>query len=143
MHVQLYINEESQAKLSHFVDNLLQSYSVRAIVVFGSAATNRWNYRSDIDVLIVTDSMGNNWFERTLNAYSFSIGKVQPFVVNSQEFESAIENRRYIIWEALYDGIVIRDDGIFLSMRNKLMKLVKDGLLIRRINGWEIINLQD
>lgn len=135
----LSISKPHASKLKLFLDALRTSYAVRAVVVFGSAAKGSWNYRSDFDVLIVSDSMGDTWYDRALKAYEVSEGKIQPFVVTSEEFRAAVESRRYILWEALHDGIVVEDDGIFSGMRGLLLGLIADGVIAKRTNGWAIL----
>lgn len=83
--------------------------------------------------------MGNDWHERNLNAQMLSEGKVQPFVIPSDELESAIDNRRYIVWEALYDGVIIKDDGVFADVRRRFLSLIDDGRLIHLDKGWKTI----
>ncbi len=139
MHEKLSIDDSASRKLERFISKLLSKYEVRSIVLFGSAVKGTWNYRSDIDILIVSDSMGNDWHERNLNAQMLSEGKVQPFVIPSDELESAIDNRRYIVWEALYDGVIIKDDGVFADVRRRFLSLIDDGRLIHLDKGWKTI----
>jgi len=67
-------------KLEQFLKNVLSTYNIETVILFGSVAKGTYNYRSDIDLLIVTNDMGSDWFERHQKAYSMSIGLVQPFV---------------------------------------------------------------
>lgn len=139
MGAKLFIDKDSSIKLENFTHKLLNACEIRAIVIFGSAVTGNWNYRSDIDILIMSDAMGDDWFECNLRAYELCEGRVQPFVVNSEEFLTSIEDRRYIIWEALHDGVIVRDDDIFAKMRDRLMSLITEGQLIRLSNGWQFV----
>ncbi|NWF96775.1 MAG: nucleotidyltransferase domain-containing protein [Candidatus Thorarchaeota archaeon] len=138
MLLKLYISSEAAQTLDDYVKRLKRSHPVRAVVVFGSAAKGGWNHRSDIDVLIVSDSMGTDWFERNLAAQKLSRGRIQAFVVTSDEVESAIESHAYLIWEALHDGVVVFDDGVFETARAALMELMGSGRVARREQGWDL-----
>ncbi|MBD3406288.1 MAG: hypothetical protein GF411_09280 [Candidatus Lokiarchaeota archaeon] len=104
--------------------NLTNRYEIQCVVVFGSAAKSGWNYRSDIDLLIVSDDMGSDWYERNLAAQKLSRGKIQSFVVPLDEFRLATQQRRYLIWEALYDGVPIVDNGIFTEAQKLFLEWV-------------------
>jgi len=82
--------------------------------------------------------MGRDWFERHQNAYSLSIGLIQPFVLTKKQFENAIENQQTIIWEALADGKLLKDTGIEKLMTQKFEKLIESGEIKRMKKGWKI-----
>ncbi|NHJ15130.1 MAG: nucleotidyltransferase domain-containing protein [Candidatus Thorarchaeota archaeon] len=134
----LSMSDQHKYKLRVFVDAMQKSYKFRAVAIFGSVAKGGWNYRSDLDVLVVSDDMGDTWHERTLRAYEKSEGGVQPFVVTSQEVHTAIQERRYLIWEALYDGIFVCDDGILSEGRKRLLFAINNNIVSKRDNGWTI-----
>ncbi len=82
--------------------------------------------------------MGRDWFERHQNAYSLSIGLIQPFVLTKKQFENAIENRQTIVWEALTDGKLLKDTGIGKLMIQRFNKLIENGEIKRMKKGWKI-----
>lgn len=125
-------------KMEYFMEKLLTKYNIDVLILFGSVVKGLDNYRSDIDVLIVSDDMGRDWFERHQNAYSLSIGLIQPFVLTKKQFENAIENRQTIIWEALTDGKLLKDTGIGKLMIQKFEKLIENGEIKRMKKGWKI-----
>lgn len=120
------------------MEKLLTKYNIDVLILFGSVAKGLDNYRSDIDVLIVSDDMGRDWFERHQNAYSLSIGLIQPFVLTKNQFENAIENRQTIVWEALTDGKLLKDTGIGKLMIQRFNKLIENGEIERMKKGWKI-----
>jgi predicted nucleotidyltransferase len=127
-------------KVEHFLKQLLAKYKVETVLLFGSLAKGTSNYRSDADLLIVSDDMGTDWFERHQNAFLLSIGFVQPFVMSTNEFVSAIENRQTIIWEALADGLLLIDHGRGKEQMDRLQELIRNGSLKRLARGWQISN---
>ena len=127
-------------KVEHFLKQLLAKFKIETVFLFGSLAKGTSNYRSDADLLIVSDDMGNDWFERHKNAFSLSIGFVQPFVISTTEFVNAIENRQTIIWEALADGLLLVDHGLGKKQMEMFHNLIMNGNLKRLPKGWEINN---
>jgi len=125
-------------KVEHFLQQLLSKYEIETVLLFGSLARGTSNYRSDADLLIVSDDMGNDWFERHQNAFSLSIGFVQPFVISTNEFVNAIENRQTIIWEALADGLLLIDNGLGEEQMKRFQELIRKGNLKRLKKGWQI-----
>ncbi len=85
--------------------------------------------------------MGKDWFERNLAAQRVVSGGVQVFVLTSSEILSAINDRRYVVWEALHDGLVIFDDGVFTSVRSQFMSMIQRGLIKKRSMGWIVADV--
>jgi len=128
-------------KLKHFCKQLLEKYNIETIILFGSTAKGTNTYRSDFDLLIVTDDIGADWFIRHQNAFALSIGLVQPFVLTRQEFSHAVENRQTIVWEALVDGIILQDSGLGREQIQRFQKLLQNGKIERLNKWWRILTL--
>ncbi len=137
----LFVDDKTRERLLLSISRLRESFTIRSAVVFGSSVKACWNYRSDIDLLIVSDSMGKDWFERNLAAQRVVSGGVQVFVLTSSEILSAINDRRYVVWEALHDGLVIFDDGVFTSVRSQFMSMIQRGLIKKRSMGWIVADV--
>ena len=127
-------------KLEHFCTQLLETYHIDTLILFGSTAKGTNNYRSDFDLLIVTDDMGEDWFDRHRNAFALSIGLVQPFVLIQHEFSQAVENRQTLAWEALADGIILHDTGLGREQIHRFQQLLQTGKIKRLHKGWQILS---
>ncbi len=125
-------------KLEHFLTKLFGRYEIECVILFGSTVKGKSNYRSDFDVLIISDDMGEDWFERNTNAFKLSIGLVQPFVLTKTEFEMAITNRQMIVWEALADGVIIMDNGMGKTQIDRFNLLIQEEKIKRTNQGWQI-----
>ncbi|MFX0198435.1 MAG: nucleotidyltransferase domain-containing protein [Candidatus Hodarchaeota archaeon] len=128
-------------KLEHFCLQLLEKYHIDTIILFGSTAKGTNTFRSDFDLVIVTDDMGTDWFTRHQNAFALSIGLVQPLVLTRQEFSQAIENRQTLVWEALADGIILHDNGLGREQIHRFQKLLQNEKIERLNKGWRILSL--
>ena len=51
------LTHPNKHKLEHFCLQLLENYNIDTIILFGSTAKGTSNYRSDFDLVIVTDDM--------------------------------------------------------------------------------------
>ncbi|MFQ5820198.1 MAG: nucleotidyltransferase domain-containing protein [Candidatus Heimdallarchaeota archaeon] len=127
-------------KLKHFCKQLLEKYNIETIILFGSTAKGTNNYRSDFDLIIVTDDMGEDWFIRHRKVFALSIGLIQPFVLTREEFSHAVENRQTIVWEALVDGIILHDNGLGREQIQRFQKLLQKGEIERLNKGWRILS---
>lgn len=132
------LNHPNLHKLEHFSKQLFERYTIETIILFGSTAKGTDNYRSDFDLLIVTNDMGEDWFTRHRNAFALSIGLVQPFVLTPQEFSNAVENRQTLVWEAMVDGLLLYDRGLGQEQINRFQKLLQNGQIERLHKGWRI-----
>ena len=53
-------------RLIDFLRKFYSNYLAEFIILFGSSAKGNFNYKSDIDLLIVSDSIQGDYFERIL-----------------------------------------------------------------------------
>ena len=133
------LNKNEEVILLKYLEKLENSFKIESVILFGSLTKGRSNYKSDIDLLIVTDDMGDDWFQRHQNAYSISKGKVQPFVITTEEFIKSLKNRQTIVWEALADGIILYDRGVAKRISEQFQQLINSRALERMNKGWHIL----
>lgn len=131
---------DEESVLLEYIEKLENQFKIDAAIVFGSITKGKSNYKSNIDLLIISDHMVENWFELHQKAYSLLKGKIQPFVITTNEFLNALKNRQTIIWEALADGIIVCDDtGITKAVMKQFHDLIDESALKRMNKGWNIL----
>ena len=132
---------KSHPKLEHlkiFLIRFLEQYSAEFIVLFGSSAKGNFNYRSDLDLLIVSNSLGDDYFKRLYKLQIINPGGIDFFIYSSKEFEKMIQNYHLIALEALSSGIIIHDKGKGKEYKNYIDNLIRDNKIKKIERGWKI-----
>lgn len=121
--------DEYIAKLSHLV-------RLGAVVVFGSRARGDHWEASDIDLLVISsDFHGKDRLERfdlLLEPWS-GIPALEPTGVTPEE---VLGEGHLLLWDALDQGRVLLDDGIFAKARARLHERIAGGELRATPGGW-------
>jgi len=103
---------------------------IKAILLFGSVATGKArdddDYLSDIDLIIVSDDLPEDHWERSKFVFeltkSISSGK-QTLWRTSKEMEGYVRSKYYLILDAFDEGKILYDPEKFLfKLRKKLFK---------------------
>ncbi len=89
-------------------------------VLYGSFARGDFNLGSDIDVLIVSDSLPPGILERMSLLYRHVQGVIEPKGYTQAEFLSMFQSKNPLAIDALRDGEILSDDGLWSSLKSKL-----------------------
>ncbi len=125
-------------KLIQFLQNFYCNHSAQFKILFGSSATGDFNYRSDIDLLIVSDSIKGNHFERLKKMYDISNGGIDFFVYSSAAFEKMVTTFHITALEALSDGILLYDKGLGQQYKAYINRLIEKNKLQKSRYSWTI-----
>ena len=121
-----------------FVEAILKQKGDRilSIILFGSMAKGNYTRYSDHDLLILVSHEELNFKDR-LYEYSLpSDGWVEPLVYTREEVEFMLEGLHPLILDALKDGLVIYDRGLWNSLKAKFNELLKGGTITPKEGGW-------
>jgi hypothetical protein len=81
-------------------------------VLYGSFDRGDFNLGSDIDVLIVSDSLPTHPLARSELLYRFVRGGIEPKGYTAAEFARMLRSNNPIALEAREHGITLWDDGL-------------------------------
>lgn len=81
--------------------------TIRAVVVFGSVARGDFNLWSDVDVLVVADSLPAGRLAR-FDTLGVSVPRVQAVVWTPEEFQERLARDDPIAVEAIGCGVALR-----------------------------------
>lgn len=124
-------------KLINFLEKFYSKYHAEFIILFGSSAKGNFNYRSDIDLLIVSDSIKGNYFEKLKKLYAISPGGIDFFIYHNDEFDSMFSDFHMMALEPLHNGILLYDEkGLGKKYINRVNRLLKNGTLTRSEHSW-------
>jgi len=124
--------------LREFLENFFNLYSAEFIILFGSSAKGKFNYRSDLDLLIVTNSLKEDYFDRLYQIQLITSGGIDFFLYTPIEFEIMISNLRLIAIEAISTGIIIYDKGKGKKYKKYFNNLLEKNKIQKLERGWKI-----
>jgi len=125
-----------QSSLEEYIQKLRLKCKVHSVVLFGSRARGDHWENSDIDLLVISpDFAGLNSGQRIdlLLELWPGIPALEPFGVTPIE---SVNDGWLLLWDALYQGRVLEDDGTYRLAREKLMGRIRDGALTPTLDGW-------
>lgn len=90
------------------------------VIVYGSFARGDFNLGSDIDVMIIADSLPARPLARLDLLYScLDHGEIEPKGYTKSEFRKMLEHNHPWVMDALAQGVVVADDGFLSQLRYK------------------------
>lgn len=107
-----------------FKERLSKIIPVEAIIVHGSVSRSGPTSKSDIDVIVVSDSFQNMPFHMRMELLeSARTGKVQALGYTFSELESMVRKVNPLILGALIEGIHITSSERILQLKEKAEKM--------------------
>jgi len=113
-------------EVKEFNLKVIKKYNPKCIILYGSLARGDYNERSDIDLVIISDSFVINPLERLKNLMDLnrSGAPIEPLGYTSKEFELMLNKRNPTALFALEDGIPLFGKKYFLKLKRRY-KLIK------------------
>lgn len=102
------------------VDKLSEVLTLVSAVLYGSFARGDFNLSSDIDVLIISDSLPPNPLARLELLYQFASGGIEPKAYTRGEFIAMLKDGNSAIVDAMNNGIILIDHGFLTKLRSDL-----------------------
>lgn len=124
--------------LISFLESFFLKYDAEFIMLFGSSTKGTFNYRSDLDLLIVTDSIKGNFLEKLLHMQQITPGGIDFFVYNLNEFEQMVSNFNLVALEALSSGLLIYDKNVGKKFVGSIRNLIDSNKIQKLKHGWKI-----
>ena len=128
-------------RLIDFLHKFYSNFSAEFIILFGSSARGNFNYRSDIDLLIISNSIQGDYFKRLRKMYEISKGGIDFFVYTTKEFKKMVKQFNITALEALSEGIFLLDKGLGKKCKGHIDQLIKENKLQKSDHAW-IINVE-
>jgi len=115
--------------LCRYLHELSAIIKPKCVVLFGSTARGDWDAYSDIDVLIVSDDLPDNFFKSLTILYKPRRGRVQPFGYTTAKVEEMIMNRNSFIINAIKGATPIIGEEYYNKLRTLLQNISREGPL--------------
>jgi predicted nucleotidyltransferase len=104
---------------SEYVSRLKGDIGVLTAILYGSFARGDFNYGSDIDVLIISDSLPRDTLKRIDLLYRYVQGGIEPKGYTQEEFLRIYYTNNPLAIDALENGEVLSDDGFWISLKTR------------------------
>lgn len=105
---------------SEYVSRLKGDIGVLAAILYGSFARGDFNYGSDIDVLIISDSLPRDTLKRIDLLYRYVQEGIEPKGYTQEEFLRIYHANNPLAIDALENGEVLSDDGFWISLKKRV-----------------------
>jgi len=113
---------EKAIKLAReYIDKLSEVLTLVSAILYGSFARGDFNLSSDIDVLVISDSLPPNPLTRLEFLYQFASGGIEPKAYTTEEFISMLKDGNPVIVDALKNGIILIDHGFLAKLKSDLI----------------------
>jgi len=115
--------EEAIQLAKAYVQRLKEVIGSLSGILYGSFARGDFNLGSDIDVLIISDSLPRHPMERMELLYCYIEGGIEPKGYTKDEFLKMLESNNQAVVNALKEGVVLLDDGFLDECKGKFPAL--------------------
>jgi predicted nucleotidyltransferase len=102
---------------SEYASRLKGDIGVLTAILYGSFARGDFNYGSDIDVLIISDSLPRDTLKRIDLLYRYVQEGIEPKGYTQEEFLRIYHTNNPMAIDALENGEVLSDDGFWISLK--------------------------
>ncbi|MGQ9719680.1 MAG: nucleotidyltransferase domain-containing protein [Nitrososphaerales archaeon] len=125
--------------IERYTNRVLRSLKPRSVILYGSMANGTYGVGSDIDLLILSDSLPSNFLERLklLNEINDATTPIEALAYTTKEFEKMLKKRHPTALDALDEGVVLYDDGYFKQIKKVFRKFKKELGLVKVGDYWE------
>jgi predicted nucleotidyltransferase len=122
-------------QFSQFISTI---YPLKLAILFGSHAKGIHNEESDIDMLFVfEEKIADDLPNQTLAVARRAEFPLDALVFSTEEFFEALRRPSFVLLDALTDGQVIFDDGLWKQAKAELQRILEEYELVRLNDGWK------
>lgn len=134
------VYEKVVGKLRKLVAETMDDLKPKLVILYGSIARGDWHKGSDLDLLVVSDSVSSNFKDRGDQLFGVIQGfPVEPHVYTTQEFEEMLTHGRMTVLDALTEGAVLYAQKNYLRKIEKKLEETMENLKPEKIDiGWKL-----
>lgn len=111
----------------------------RSIILFGSIATGEYGAGSDVDIMVISEDLPQNFLERlrVLSELNPTTAPIEALGYTPVEFLRMLERRHPTALYAVADGKPLYDDGFFDEAKRTFEQVKAKFDLVRTDRGWD------
>lgn len=134
------LHEEVVGRLKKYILEAADKLKPKLAILYGSFVRGDWHRGSDLDLLVVSDSVPLDFKDRWDLLYTVIMGfPVEPHIYTTREFEEMLKHGRMTALDALTEGIILYADEDFKRGVDKMLEETMIRLGPKKIDlGWEL-----
>ena len=119
-------------------EKVIEKFRPRSIILFGSIATGKYRAWSDIDILVISENLPENFLERLRILFELNptMAPIEALGYTPTEFIQMLKRRHPTALYAMADGKPIYDDGFFTEAKGVFEQIKAKFDLVRVEHGW-------
>lgn len=125
--------------LNPFLKKIENQKNVLGIILYGSLAIGKEKPfpDSDIDLIIIAKSLPENMLKRKEQTQEIKNNPlIQDVWMTPKEFRETVKNCTPFVLDAIYNGIVLKNNAIIEECKNILKKAISNKKIVRVKNHW-------
>jgi predicted nucleotidyltransferase len=125
--------------LERYITRLKRRLQPLSIILYGSTALGTQGVGSDIDLLVISDRLPDNFLERLriLGELNGTTAPIEALGYTPKEFRGMLRRLHATALSAVEDGIAMHDTGFFKEERAFYRRLKRRLHITRVEGGWE------
>jgi predicted nucleotidyltransferase len=126
----LGLPERFSTPLASYSAKLIENWAPQCIILYGSLARSTYTNTSDIDLVVVSQRLPENFLDRlaTLQELNDTRCSIDAFGYTPEEFQGMLRRGRVTALDALADGIPLYGSSYFDQLREVFEDMVRQGL---------------
>jgi len=132
--------EKVVGKLKKLVAETMNDLKPKLVILYGSIVRGDWHTGSDLDLLVVSDSVSSNFKDRGDRLFGVVQGfPVEPHVYTTQEFGEMLAHGRMTVLDALTEGTILYAQKNYLKEIKQKLEQTMQNLKPEKISiGWKL-----
>lgn len=134
------VYEEVVNSLKKLISQKSDTLKPKLVILYGSFVRGDWHQGSDLDVLLISDSVPTNFKDRWDLFYDVVMGfPIEPHIYTTKEFEEMLTHGRMTVLDALTEGETLYADDEYLKKTTETLREVMRRLKPKKTKiGWEL-----
>ncbi len=122
-----------------FCRKVVEKLGPKSIILYGSMATKRFGAGSDIDIIVISENLPENFLQRLQLLFELNpaTAPIEPLGYKPNEFLKMIRSRHPTALYAVSEGKLLYDDGFFDKAKEVFEKVKNEFDMVRIEHGWE------
>jgi len=124
--------------IKKFCKNVINAIEPKCIILYGSLARGDFNERSDVDIIVISSKLPENYYKRAELLYSMveTLDPIEPLGFTSDEFIEMIKNRHCTSLFAMKEGKALFGKDYYKFLKGIYEKIIDQHKIIKGDSTW-------
>ncbi|NVM34740.1 MAG: nucleotidyltransferase domain-containing protein [Candidatus Lokiarchaeota archaeon] len=124
--------------IKKFSKNVIKALQPKCIILYGSLARGDFNERSDVDIIVISSKLPENYYKRAELLYNMveTLDPIEPLGFTPDEFIDMIKNRHCTSLFAMKEGKALYGKDYFQLLKGIHEKIINQHKIIKGDSAW-------